>query len=161
MAKVQAQSVEELEAQEPAAPTAVATRPVSRAQQMRTMYGDGKTRSEIAKHFDVTYQTVFAATKTMPTNGAASASLGRERVYVDVDGERVPRLQYIRDRYAGGATRGEIAKELNVSYQIVYQATKSMVAPPDEEEVEDDETEEEESKGEEDETEGEEEPATV
>jgi hypothetical protein len=37
-------------------------------------------------------------------------------------GER--RIDYIRRRYAEGAKRGEIAKELGVAYQIVFAATK-------------------------------------
>jgi len=41
-------------------------------------------------------------------------------------GER--RIDYIRRRWAEGAKRGEIAKELGVKYQIVFAATK--VAKP-------------------------------
>jgi len=37
-------------------------------------------------------------------------------------GER--RVDYIKRRYAEGAKRGEIAKELGVPYQIVFAATK-------------------------------------
>ena len=37
-------------------------------------------------------------------------------------GER--RVDYIRRRFAEGAKRGEIAKELGVAYQIVFAATK-------------------------------------
>lgn len=34
------------------------------------------------------------------------------------------RIDYIRRRFAEGAKRGEIAKELGVAYQIVFAATK-------------------------------------
>ena len=39
------------------------------------------------------------------------------------DGKR--RIDYIREEFAKGRTRGDIAKELGVAYQIVFAATKA------------------------------------
>lgn len=36
------------------------------------------------------------------------------------------RVDYIRQEFAAGRKRGEIAKELGVAYQIVFAATKDM-----------------------------------
>jgi hypothetical protein len=38
------------------------------------------------------------------------------------------RIDYIREQFAAGRKRGEIAKELGVAYQIVFAATKEKKA---------------------------------
>jgi hypothetical protein len=60
------------------------------------------------------------ATPAAPAAPAAKTKVGAAVVLEG--GER--RIDYIRRRYAEGAKRGEIAKELGVAYQIVFAATK-------------------------------------
>jgi hypothetical protein len=58
-----------------------------------------------------------------PTVGAAGVGATKEGNVVKLaSGER--RVDYIKRRFAEGATRGAIAKELGVPYQIVFAATK-------------------------------------
>ena len=40
-------------------------------------------------------------------------------------GEQVRRIDYIKEQFAAGVSRGDIARELGVKYQIVFQATKA------------------------------------
>jgi predicted DNA-binding protein YlxM (UPF0122 family) len=41
------------------------------------------------------------------------------------DGTEVSRSEYIRMQFAAGVSRGDIAKELDVPYSVVWQATKT------------------------------------
>lgn len=91
--------------------------------------GDENTRSKIAKDFGLKYQQVYAYTKDM---GEGEGSGGRARVMVEVNGEQRPRVEVIREMFANGEKVGAIAKELGVSYQIVYQATKNQRPSKDE-----------------------------
>lgn len=72
-------------------------------------------------------KTEKAAAPEKTENAAAPAKSGAAIVLAS--GER--RVDYIKRRYAEGAKRGEIAKELGVPYQIVFAATKPKkeVAP--------------------------------
>lgn len=57
-----------------------------------------------------------AAVPVTPATAKVGAAIVLE------NGER--RVDYIKRRFAEGAKRGEIAKELGVAYQIVFAATK-------------------------------------
>jgi DNA invertase Pin-like site-specific DNA recombinase len=99
----------------------------SRAATMRAMFKNGMTRSEVAKEMNVTYKTVFAATRGLEQEGGSSGTtVGRQKIMITHPdtGEEVPRIDYIREAFEKGQSRGEIAKKLNTTYQIVYQATK-------------------------------------
>jgi DNA invertase Pin-like site-specific DNA recombinase len=120
---------------------------------MREMFKAGKTRSEVATAMGVTYQTVFAATRGMEAP-AGAATVGRQKIMVTHPdtGEEVPRIDLIRELFEKGKTRGEIAKLLNTTYQIVYQATKEaeQADASDEDEDEDDGAEDEDTEDEDD-----------
>jgi DNA invertase Pin-like site-specific DNA recombinase len=112
----------------------------SRASQMREMFKAGKSRADVAKELGVTYQTVFAATRGI--EGGGGTSVGRQKIMVTHPdtGEEVARIDLIRELFEKGKTRGEIAKLLNTTYQIVYQATKGAeqeAAEDEDEELED------------------------
>ena len=61
------------------------------------------------------------------TEGAAPAAKkagGAAIMITTADGASMRRIDYIRQEFAKGRKRGEIAKELGVAYQIVFAATK-------------------------------------
>jgi DNA invertase Pin-like site-specific DNA recombinase len=135
---------------------------VSQRDQVRQLFGEGTSRSQLAEMFGLKYQQIYAMTKDLQAPEGAPA--GRPRVMVEVDGELRPRVEVIRERFAAGEKIGAIAKDLGISYQIVYQATKGLRAEAagdesdeetedveDVEETEFDEDEEEEEEEDEDE----------
>ena len=67
--------------------------------------------------------------KVLRGGGTGSA---RPRVQVKhaKTGEMVFRADYIKELAGEGMTRGEIAKQLGVAYQIVFAATKGMSVTP-------------------------------
>lgn len=94
----------------------------SRAEHMREMFMEGKSRGEIAKHFNVPYATVYAVTKDLDAPGE---KVHGGKVMVDLeDGTTMPRVDYIRKRFSEGASRREIANELGCDYAIVWAATR-------------------------------------
>jgi hypothetical protein len=60
--------------------------------------------------------------------GGAPTSGGRG-ARIMVNGK--PRAEYIREEVGKGRSRGDVAKELGVPYQIVYAATKEMAQDPE------------------------------
>lgn len=96
-----------------------------RAEKMREMARQGVSRGEIAKHFDTPYATVFAATKDIYPKGEGGEGAVRQRVVIKTpDGREVGRAEYIRELFAQGATRRQIANQLQCDYAIVWAATK-------------------------------------
>lgn len=80
----------------------------------------GKNRGDIAKILDLSYGVIYGLTKE------AEGTRQKYEV-VDLDsGETISRSEYIRRRVAAGVSKSEIAKELNVEYSVVWQATKKM-----------------------------------
>lgn len=55
---------------------------------------------------------------------AAKKAGGAAIMITTPDGAQMRRIDYIRQEFAKGRKRGEIAKELGVAYQIVFAATK-------------------------------------
>ena len=94
----------------------------SRKQQILELFQQDLSRSEIAKRLGVPYQVVYQYTKGM-TNAATKPGGGARRVILD---NGMPRAEYIRQEFAKGRSRSEIAKELGVPYQVVYAATRNM-----------------------------------
>ena len=133
---------------------------------IREMFEAGKSRSEIAKELNVSYQRVFSLTKGK-TNAATSEGGARPKVILEgLEGEDarfngVARVEAARTLYSEGVKVGPISKRLGTSYQIIFQATRSMrdqeaaAEAPDEgdeveegdEVLEDEESEEEEEEG--------------
>lgn len=77
----------------------------------------GVSRGDIAKILDMSYGVIYNITKDLEGT--------REKHEVELeDGTVISRSEYIRQLYAAGKSRGEIAKELDVAYPVVWQATK-------------------------------------
>lgn len=96
----------------------------SRAAYIRQEFMKGRTRREIADELGVLYNIVHSATANMD-NGTVGKAGARVMIELE-DGKKMPRAEYIRERIGEGASRGELAKELNVSYGVVYAASKGM-----------------------------------
>lgn len=101
---------------------------VPRADLMKELVAAGVTRSAIKEYFNVAYATVYAATKE---SGEATGTRERKFVTHPVTGEEVKRADYIRELFAQGIDRREIAKQLTkmtgdlVDYATVWAATKT------------------------------------
>ena len=80
--------------------------------------------SDAAAAADSTSASASAAPAVEAAAGAAGANATKSgNVVILASGER--RVDYIKRRFAEKATRGQIAKELGVPYQIVFAATKT------------------------------------
>lgn len=107
---------------------------IMRVDLVKELFEAGLSRKTIAEYCDVKYATVYSATKGM-TN---STSRTTKRVIVHPEtGEEINRVDYIRELFAAGMTKKEIATKLTiltgelVDYAVVWAATK-----PAKEEVE-------------------------
>lgn len=95
-----------------------ATTSISRNDWIVSQVKAGADRGKIAKLLDLSYGVVYGLTKE---EGGSRAS---HKVELE-DGTIVTRAVYIRMLFAAGKTRSDIAKELDVDYTIVWQATKT------------------------------------
>ena len=57
---------------------------------------------------------------------AAAPNRRARRMIANADGQQVARVDYIRELAEQGLTRGQIARQLEISYQTVYAATRRM-----------------------------------
>lgn len=80
----------------------------------------GKNRGDIAKILDLSYGVIYGLTKE------ADGTRQKYEVIDPETNETVSRSEYIRRRVAAGIPKSDIAKELNVEYSVVWQATKKM-----------------------------------
>lgn len=111
---------------------------MSRRDVMRDLYGKGWTRNEIATHFKTPYGTVYGATKDVePPEGSAAARGGKVIITHPETGEQVPRVDFIREKYAEGWTRRQIADAAGCDYSVVWMATKEDKDEAEQEEVPD------------------------
>lgn len=79
----------------------------------------GVNRGEIAKFLDLSYGVIYNLTK--------EGESGRTKHDVELeDGTIVSRSEYIRMLAASGVSKSDIAKQLNVEYSVVWQATKQV-----------------------------------
>ena len=92
---------------------------VNRNNWIRDQVNAGLGRSEVADMLDLSYGVVYNLTKDLEGVRA------KHEVELE-DGTVISRTDYIRQLYAEGEgkTRSEIAKELDVAYSVVWQATK-------------------------------------
>ena len=96
----------------------------SRNEWIQEQMAAGVSRGDIAKKLDMSYGVIYGLTK--------SAEGSRQRIELELeDGTKVSRSEYIRMQFAAGKSRGEIAKELDVPYSVVWQATKTEKAAPE------------------------------
>jgi hypothetical protein len=99
--------------------------------------GEGQSRQAIANQLTedlgetVTYQDIFRYTKKGGAESNGGGQRGRARVMIDnlETGEKIARVDYIRQQFEDGTSRGQIVKNLaelghTVSFQIVYAATR-------------------------------------
>jgi len=116
---------------------------------------ENMSRKAIAETYKFNYRTVYGATINL-VNAAEPASRGRAvsnpKIYVLADGtisaEEVldaegvvltvatDRNTYIKEQVAAGVDRGKLAKDLGVSYGVVYGLTKEAVSTRQKYEVE-------------------------
>lgn len=92
---------------------------VNRNEWIRDRVDEGIGRSEVANMLDLSYGVIYNVTKDMESIGS------KQTIELD-DGTTIARTDYIRELYDGGEgkTRSEIAKELDVAYSVVWQATR-------------------------------------
>jgi len=92
---------------------------------MRELYTAGWTRNEIATHFKTAYGTVYSATKDLEApEGSKSAGGGKVIIVHPETGEEVPRIDFIREKWAGGWSRRQIADAAGCDYSVVWMATR-------------------------------------
>lgn len=95
-----------------------------------------RKRQEIANELGVPVQIVFGYTKGMENKhhkpGVGGFGRSAATVKDPETGQEMPRNAYIKKQFDAGKSRGEIAKELECSYQVVYNATKKPKAKDNE-----------------------------
>ena len=90
------------------------------------------TRNEIGTHFEVSYGTVYGATKDIKGDGERGG--GRKIIITDPDtGEKIARTDYCKQKYEEGLSRREIANKLGCDYSAVWSATKEFSEGKEEE----------------------------
>lgn len=99
---------------------------VTKASIVRGMFNAGQSRAEIAKALNIRYQQVFAYTVNMTNEHHNAETTGRSIMVEKEDGSSVTRKAYVAEELKKGRTRGAIAKELGVPYQVIYGYCKSM-----------------------------------
>jgi len=106
--------------------------PTSRAGYIRQEFMKDRSRKEIAEELGVRYNIVFSATANMFNShhpeggGTRGQSVNAEHPETK---ETMPRRQIMRDLYAKGWTRKEIASHFKSPYGTVYGATKDVEPP--------------------------------
>lgn len=79
---------------------------------------NGMSRGDVAKILDLSYGVVYGLTKD-------SENTRQTHTVTLEDGTEISRAEYIRQKAAEGMSRSDIAKELDVPYSVVWQATKT------------------------------------
>ena len=97
---------------------ALETVEVDRNEWIREQVQNGRSRSDVAAALGLSYGVVYSITKDI--EGAS------QRHEIEYNGKVMSRSEYIRTRYAEGASKAEIAKELGVDYPVVWSALKSL-----------------------------------
>lgn len=90
---------------------------VSRNEWIREQVGAGVSRGDVAKLLDLSYGVVYNLTKDL------QGTRVKHTIELE-DGSTISRSDYIRQLFAAGISRSDIAKELDVPYSVVWQATK-------------------------------------
>lgn len=89
----------------------------SRNEWIKEQVGAGVSRGDLAKLLDLSYGVVYNLTKDL------DGTRVRHEIELE-DGSTISRSAYIRQLFAAGTSRSDIAKELEVPYSVVWQATK-------------------------------------
>ena len=80
-----------------------------------------RKRADIAKELEISYQIVFSYTKGLTNSHHNENTNGRSIMINDVT-----RKEYVINEFNKNRSRGDIAKELGISYQIVFSYTKNL-----------------------------------
>ena len=88
---------------------------------IREFCENDRSRGEIAKELEVSYQIIFSYTKDLKNSHHNEDTNGRSIMINDVT-----RKEYVINEFNKNRSRGEIAKELGISYQIVFSYTKNL-----------------------------------
>lgn len=91
---------------------------VDRNEWIREQVMNGRSRGDVAAVLGLSYGVIYSITKDI--EGAS------QRHEIEYNGKVMSRSEYIRTRYAEGASKSEIAKELGVDYPVVWSALKSL-----------------------------------
>jgi len=91
--------------------------PKARNEWIKEAVEAGMSRGDVAKILDLSYGVVYGLTKE------AEGTRTTHMITIE-GGEEISRSEYIRSQVAAGKAKGDIAKELNVPYSVVWQATK-------------------------------------
>ena len=88
---------------------------------IREFCENDRKRADIAKELEISYQIIFSYTKDLKNSHHNENTNGRSIMINDVT-----RKQYVIDEFNKNRSRGDIAKELGISYQIVFSYTKDL-----------------------------------
>lgn len=84
---------------------------------IKEMVEKGMNRGDVAKALGISYGVVYGLTK--------DAEGTRQKHMITLEnGEEITRAEYIRRRVEEGISKAELAKELDVDYSVIWQATK-------------------------------------
>lgn len=98
--------------------TALELHEVERNTWIKEQVEAGMNRGDVATALNISYGVVYGLTKE------AEGTRQKHTITLE-DGTEISRTDYIRQRVAEGASKSELAKELNVSYNVIWQATKT------------------------------------
>lgn len=97
---------------------------ISRNDWIKAQVEAGVSRGDIAKALDLSYGVIYNLTKEQ------DGTRVKHDIVLD-DGTTISRSAYIRQLFAEGQSRSDIAKELEVPYSVVWQATKTEKSDAD------------------------------
>lgn len=100
------------------------TMEMSRNEWIKEQVAAGVSRGDLAKLLDLSYGVVYNLTKDQ------DGTRVKHDIELD-DGSVISRSAYIRQLFAEGKSRSDIAKELEVPYSVVWQATKTEKSEAD------------------------------
>lgn len=97
---------------------------MSRNEWIKEQVEAGVSRGDLAKLLDLSYGVVYNLTKDQ------DGTRVKHDIELD-DGSVISRSAYIRQLFAEGKSRSDIAKDLEVPYSVVWQATKTEKSDAD------------------------------
>ena len=80
-----------------------------------------RKRGDIAKELEVSYQIIFSYTKDLQNSHHNENTNSRSIMINDIT-----RKEYVINEFNKNRSRGDIARELGVSYQIIFSYTKDL-----------------------------------
>lgn len=106
----------------------------SRAAYIRQEFAKDRSRKDIAEELGVSYNIVFSATANMfnshhPETGGRGGNRSVIVEWPKGSGEMRQRSDVMKELFASGMSRADIAKEFDCPYATVYGATKDVANP--------------------------------